>query len=291
MFLTGYGFTRSYNAKCRNENFSLVRFVFDKYVNLEINYLFIYIFAFIVALLSVGNHPLDIYNQTALPLYNFVVDIFGMANGFGTPTLNGTWWYMTLAILLIFFLPLVVSAVKRFNILIPLLFFFLPMFGITNEYLVCYFPAAVLGVWCAEYDIFSKISEIGHKYIRVAIVVGLIIVFCKARIEFGWMGITNTVIAFLIILLLFLLTKPTKKNIIYRLLLWVGENSLSIFLTHTFVTVYYASGFIYRFKYSILIFIVTLMVSVVIAFLIDILKKVTGFSRLVKYIRLKIMLE
>ncbi len=52
-----------------------------------------------------------------LVLYIFFIDMFGLADILGTPTYIATFWYMSLAQIIIFLVPLFIIIYKRGGVL------------------------------------------------------------------------------------------------------------------------------------------------------------------------------
>ena len=100
-----------------------------------------------------------------------VLDFFGLAKLFGTSTLNGTWWYMSAAIIFIICVPLfmikeeylvfILVAVAAFPRIISL-----EVMGITGIY--AFLPVFLMGMCVAKYDLFNrwfKIWNAGMKHV------------------------------------------------------------------------------------------------------------------------------
>lgn len=163
ILLTGYGMTVSYNKKEKLLGKSLnkeekFRFVLQRYISLEGNFLFIYIFV-ALATCFVTVTPVLIYGQYGNVIVNAVIDALGLATGFNTPTINGTWWYMTLAFVVVITMPISIAMTKKFGLLCIIFFMFvLPFSGFQQEFLICYFPAMFMGIYMADNGTFERWS-------------------------------------------------------------------------------------------------------------------------------------
>lgn len=75
-----------------------------------------YWFAFLLTLVCqpLGRNIFDAYGTDlkSIVVY-FLVDFFGLSYLFGTPTLNPTWWYMTLAILIVVLMPFIMKLIEK----------------------------------------------------------------------------------------------------------------------------------------------------------------------------------
>ena len=85
----------------------------------------------------------------------------GLANIMKTPTFNGTWWYMSYAILLVFITPYIIKWVKKApgtSLVISLIF---PRF-LTSDIFISpfywYSFTLVLGITCAEFNLFERMN-------------------------------------------------------------------------------------------------------------------------------------
>ena len=87
-------------------------------------------------------------------------DALGMAQILGTPTLNETWWYMSLAYTFIFLIPVLAFCVKKIGPALLAAAFFLPMVVELNGDMNRYLFVAVLGVCAAHGNWFERIFSL-----------------------------------------------------------------------------------------------------------------------------------
>ena len=73
----------------------------------------------------------------------------------------------------------------------------------------------------------------------------------------------------------------SKIPFINKILEEIGKKSGKIFMMHTFIYLFYFSDFIYGFKYSVIIYIVLLVVCYLIALALDWLMKITRYNKLI----------
>ena len=78
-----------------------------------------YWFAFILTLICqpLGRTIFDAYGTEfkSIVIY-FFIDFLGLSYLFSTPTLNPTWWYMTLAILIIVLMPFIMNLIEKIGV-------------------------------------------------------------------------------------------------------------------------------------------------------------------------------
>ena len=165
-FLSAYGLTLS--LKKYNKNSVLTgrqysHFLSNRIFNLLWGFWFIFI-------------PCEIINWFVAPQYtlvyfthgmvqgsvNVLLDFLGIAKLFGTPQLNGTWWYMSLAIVILMVVPFMSKLCEKYNSFCVTLFLLaLPRimslaFSLkVGEDSNCFrwMFAALLGVMAAKYNV------------------------------------------------------------------------------------------------------------------------------------------
>lgn len=290
VLLTGYGFGVKYCR--RREPYS--RQILPRLLGLYQNYWFAFaVMLLVYPLLRLSTRPLSlIYGETfSVIAERFLLDFFGLSHfvfDFAPYSLNQTWWYMSLALLLILFLPLLCVLVRRagwgtlaFALLLSLL---LP----DVRYLE-YFPAAVLGVCLAKSDGFVRVrnktaTPLGVAAHFPALFAGLL-VWYRMRQNGLHIVLADTLAAYLICQFAFDLLAPVP--VLWEILQYLGKHSGNIFYTHSFLFVYWRliPSFLYGFHYDLLIFAVTMGCSVLLSIGLEWLKKITGYNRLFARLR------
>ena len=255
-------------------------------------FFFIYIFAAIAAVVT-GNWKATYGKAWQSNLYFAVIDALGLANLFGTPTLNGTWWYMSAAIIFIICVPLfmikeeylvfILVAVAAFPRIISL-----EVMGITGIY--AFLPVFLMGMCVAKYDLFNrwfKIWNAGMKHV-FKFLLELLAVFILYKAyrtlpltvysEIHW-GVYP--IVFMAFCCEFINVIPGVRQI----LLFLGKHSMNIFLIHTFIR---KSSFVYVSGYFLTNTLTLLLASLAVSIALEWLKKVSGYNRLIQNICVKI---
>lgn len=221
-----------------------------------------------------------------------VLDFFGLAKLFGTSTLNGTWWYMSAAIIFIICVPLfmikeeylvfILVAVAAFPRIISL-----EVMGITGIY--AFLPVFLMGMCVAKYDLFNrwfKIWNAGMKHV-FKFLLELLAVFILYKAyrtlpltvysEIHW-GVYP--IVFMAFCCEFINVIPGVRQI----LLFLGKHSMNIFLIHTFIR---KSSFVYVSGYFLTNTLTLLLASLAVSIALEWLKKVSGYNRLIQNICVK----
>ena len=210
-------------------------------------------------------------------------DGLGFAEIFGTPTLNQTWWYMSLAYAFIFLIPALAFCVRKTGPVLLAAAFFLPMVVELNYDMNRYLFVAVMGVCAAYGNWFEKVFQLRLHVvwkwcIGLAGLVLCILVRQNAVVRDYFLNYADAPIAFFLIC--FAVMLPGSVPGIRQLLGFVGKHSMNIYLVHTFFYLIIYRDFVYGFRYAGLIFAVLAVLSLGYAAALDVLKYLGG--RLVK---------
>lgn len=312
VFLSGYGLSLSLNKYKNQGNITAKQyshFLTNKLLGLMWGFWFIFIIGSVMNLF-ITPHEADVYFKEGIcqGIYNIFIDFFGLSTLFGTPQLIGTWWYMSLAISMIVLVPLMTSIQKKCNGLTLILAYIfvtrLVNFAVGFEIgedsnCLRWVFAGLLGVLCAQYNILARLkaftitgNKVVSKIIKFIVLTAVLIVLFVVRKKIG-PGYSNYcfefrdafVPAFMIYYCYeFVVGIPGIRQV----LILLGKHSLNIFLFHTFLRVKWTPDFIYSFEHFLLIPAVLLGISLVISILIELVKKYTGYNKLLAYILNKI---
>lgn len=313
VFLSGYGLTvslKKYSSDNTLNGKQYKDYLYRRLWKLMTGYWVIYIIGFIVSMI-INQRPVEVYfsKDTITGIYSILTDVSGLAYLFNTPTLNGTWWYMTLAIFIILILPFIAGLMKKYGpLLVMMLCLFIPR--IISFYVQLqpdnkanisrWFFAIVLGMICAQYDLLAKAkgfmitkNKYLSKLIKFVLYTGLLVVLYYTRVTLHKKGYSsmayeltdNIIPAFVVYYCYeFVVGIPILRQI----LMFLGKHSMNIFLLHTFIRQYLLREFIYSFKHFALITLVLLVLSLAASVIIELLKKYSGFNKLVSFVDKKI---
>lgn len=197
----------------------------------------------------------------------------GMAGVFQVAWFSASWWYLSLAILLIFMVPVLHMAVRKLgpyaSVLLSL--FLVQSFGLDTvmDGLPRYLIVAVAGIIFAEYNIFQRTEDYiktkkGLEYVLVAVILIAIPITAVIKSNVQSKFLLDAVMAVLVIEL----TQLCIRKIPYlnTALAFVGKYSLYMWLIHSFFTKYWFQEYTYSFKNIWVIFFVlvgiTLFISI-----------------------------
>ncbi len=237
------------------------------------------VFIFIVG--SIFNLPYtastDYNNGSILQKIVYVFfNAIGMCSVFKAPLLNSSWWYLSLAILLIVLVPVLYKLLNKigvFSLLILIIFsYYILSLNTTYDRLPKYLLVALLGIITAKYNFFDLLKNflLSNTILYFFILAGLFLyfpaaIYFRTLIEPGYYFILYTLSTFNIVLLCFLLISHIP--IINTILFYLGKYSLYMWLFHTYIMTLWFSDFIYSFKNLWLIYFMLILTSFVFSFI------------------------
>ncbi len=268
VFLSGYGLT----IKVEKDNgiASVKKYYIRRFSKLYLNYWFVWIIFIPLSEWWGGRTFTDAYG-TNLLLY-FCLDFMGIIHCFGKYGYNPTWWFYSCIILLYLLYPLLYKITKN-NTIYAIIFCvainYLPKgFGPIHYYIYAF----LAGIICvAKPDI--RLQNL-NKYYWLALLIVLII-------ERNSIGILIDVALTITIVEIYLLTQTNDK--IKKALAFVGKHSMNIFLFHTFIYLFWFKEEIYATRNPIIIFTLLLSVCLIISILLEHIKNLIKFDKLVTH--------
>ncbi|MDO4617539.1 MAG: hypothetical protein Q4B03_08805 [Lachnospiraceae bacterium] len=257
VFLTAYGTTAGGGIE-KNDLFRrLKRLLFSFWV----------IFAFSILTFPLRSDKLNIYlpHGKLMSIVYMLLDACGLSSLTGTPLYNETWWYMSLAIFLIFLLPVVIALYDKFGVSILVVSLFIP-YVLPVQDGSLYLFVVVLGIWAARSNYFHILKDWSSKHSILLPVLGssfLIYILGRIRLTLLLAFWTDALMALLVITLVFLLVDCTPLKL--RGLAFIGNHSMNIFLVHTLLFEYYFTKWIYAPGNWILITLLLLAASLLVS--------------------------
>lgn len=296
-FVSGYGLFLNYRSKRASVTSS--RWIAKRYVSTMSGFWFIWIISAIVC--QIINHRTStvfLKEGGFRGLFYGAIDFCGLAKLFGTPTLNGTWWYMSAAVTFIVLVPLVFRLRNHMaELLIGCILLLRVLTGKNgdgvytgNNSIYVFLTPFLLGSICANGALFDRWAAIGKgvwwkKAIKIvaelAVLLLLFILYRKLPIKKFW-EFHYGLVPFVLILFCveFIVPIPGLKQV----LRFLGKHSYNIFLVHTFIRGYYLGDVTYSMKHFALVILFVLGSSLVISIVIELLKKAVRYDRLTKLV-------
>ncbi|MGN0514373.1 MAG: acyltransferase family protein [Lachnospiraceae bacterium] len=273
IFLSAYGMTVGFEQNREKDLWDTAK---RRYIKLAGNFGLVFYLSILTCWLRADR--LSIYGweiDKKRAIWNMVVDALGLANFLGTPTYNETWWYMSVAIFMIFFIPILYKIYGSCGKCLLPVSAMASMLGIaTNGAFTTYLFASVLGIYMAKDHIIDRIDKVttgkrGYLYLIGGIV--FFVVIAKIRLVWEYTYWMDAILAVLLVFLVYLLNDVLHLRL--RGLVFLGKHSMNMFLIHTLIFEYYFSDFIYSFRYWFLITAALVVTSLVGSILIEYLKK------------------
>ena len=296
VFISAYGITKSLK-KANSGNLSRLSsniintYVYRRGIKLEAEFLIVFLIAQLYSVLVVGDNRFAyVYGTNIKSIVYFAIDALGLAELFSTPTFLATFWYISLAWIIILVLPVMIVFYKRLGgaALLGISLLIVILFPVTAEHSFAHFPQYILvissGIICADKDIISNITarQDMPKVFKLLIYLLLFaIVFCLRFLTRG--SIIVSVLDMLITIDTCVLFHEfiNRCPVIREILSFIGGYATDIFLVHNFIRVVWYYDFTYSFHHWLLIFFVLLSVSIVVSVFIELLKKAIRYEAFV----------
>ncbi len=277
VFLTAYGTTLSYERKCGKDSvadwFAYSR---RRYCSLMTGFWIVYVDSQLVSFFTERTRISRYGEPLIMRWFYTILDALGLADAFDTPTYNATWWYMSLAVLLIFCMPPMIALVKRLGwSAVPIAILLPRLCGWDmSDTLLRYLLVIVVGILAAQQHLFERLLAWLQGNRRKAIfwcffpvcvaAVGFLMWFVRAE---GYASALETPAVFLLCFAgyAYLSAIPVVKSV----LAFLANHSMNMFLTHTLIYMYWCNQFSYSFGYPELILLVLVGDTLVISLLLE----------------------
>lgn len=298
VFISAYGITISYKKKCADLKAlspeTVQKSLYRRSVKLWMNFAFIFFLAQIWSLIVVrdGRYAL-IYGGGIKSCLYFAIDMFGLAELFGTPTFLATFWYISLAWMIIFVIPLLLVIYKKIGgaALLALCVIISSLFPVTTDYSFAHFPQYIVvigaGIIAADTGLFEKMAEMRIVCKPVKFVVYALAFLMLLYVRFSRVSqpVTAMADAALVVVNCAMFCEFVNRwPVIRNILDFIGKYATDMFLIHNFIRVVWYYDFTYSFKYWWLIVLVLLAITLGVSILVEAIKKVTRYNKLTERI-------
>lgn len=283
-FISGYGMYLSANKK----KFEKVedKLIYD--IKFSIKHLIKFYFKFSIVFL--------IFIPLGYIFFNIDFNIKELIKNYLTisHSYNGEWWYIRAYIymLILFpFLDVLMCKIKDKNsfkiksilIILPCLFIAIILkfnildvtikdfFNLHFMYILCF----IVGYLFSQFNIYGKIENIIKKYKKMDLIISIISLLMliyirnKFAIHPRYNKLDFIIAPIFIYSILTIIKYIDKKHIISKILIYFGNYNTFIWLTHTFYCYYYFQSIILKFKYSIFIYLITILISLITSILLN----------------------
>ena len=278
VFLSAYGITISLRQKPKDQQ---TGYVWHRYKKLAFGFLIVYLISILTFFLRADRLGIYFKEGGLKGIFYMIIDASGLASFFGTPSYNETWWYMSVAILMVFAMPLLISLYDHFGLSAVVVAAMLTYLGIPLTAFTTYLFTMLLGIMAASENIYGYLFSLKKKlksiksdtvFYSLALIffAFLFLVILTFRFKCGHEDLTDGLLALILSGIFFILTD--LKGFRFPFLSLLGKHSMNMFLLHTLIFEYYFTDFIYSFHNWLLITLVLLCASLAISAVIDFFK-------------------
>lgn len=291
VFMTGYGMWVSYESQKKKTTMS--NYIKKRMVTLMTGFLIIFVVTEILAIPT--GRFIEVYGHDFRSVVYMIIDALGLAKLLGTPLFCLTWWYMSLAIVLIMIFPFVHSIMEKYQWIVVVASIIVPRacgFGQSTD-LFRYLLAYTLGMYFAQHDLLARIKEkfmeqnvVGKLLSLIVSLIGLaVIIKCRQNAWIGWkyLDFWDGFAAMYVIIISYIYILNGKW--IVKGLGFLGKHSMNIFLIHSFYRDVFFHEFTYSFYYAWLDYIVLMAISLVTSIVLEWFKKLIRYEKFIDWVK------
>ena len=291
VFMTGYGMWVSYESQKKKTTMS--NYIKKRMVTLMTGFLIIFVVTEVLAIPT--GRFIEVYGHDFRSVVYMIIDALGLAKLLGTPLFCLTWWYMSLAIVLIMIFPFVHSIMEKYQWVVVVASIIVPRacgFGQSTD-LFRYLLAYTLGMYFAQHDLLARIKEkfmeqnvVGKLLSLIVSLIGLaVIIKCRQNAWIGWkyLDFWDGFAAMYVIVNSYIYILNGKW--IVKGLGFLGKHSMNIFLIHSFYRDVFFHKFTYSFYYAWLDYIVLMAISLVTSIVLEWFKKLIRYEKFIDWVK------
>lgn len=291
VFMTGYGMWVSYESQKKKTTMS--NYIKKRMVTLMTGFLIIFVVTEVLAIPT--GRFIEVYGHDFRSVVYMIIDALGLAKLLGTPLFCLTWWYMSLAIVLIMIFPFVHSIMEKYQWVVVVASIIVPRacgFGQSTD-LFRYLLAYTLGMYFAQHDLLARIKEkfmeqnVAGKLLSLIVsLIGLaVIIKCRQNAWIGWkyLDFWDGFAAMYVIIISYIYILNGKW--IVKGLGFLGKHSMNIFLIHSFYRDVFFHEFTYSFYYAWLDYIVLMAISLVTSIVLEWFKKLIRYEKFIEWVK------
>ena len=291
VFMTGYGMWVSYESQKKKTTMS--NYIKKRMVTLMTGFLIIFVVTEVLAIPT--GRFIEVYGHDFRSVVYMIIDALGLAKLLGTPLFCLTWWYMSLAIVLIMIFPFVHSIMEKYQWVVVVASIIVPRacgFGQSTD-LFRYLLAYTLGMYFAQHDLLARIKEkfmeqnVEGKLLSLIVsLIGLaVIIKCRQNAWIGWkyLDFWDGFAAMYVIIISYIYILNGKW--IVKGLGFLGKHSMNIFLIHSFYRDGFFHEFTYSFYYAWLDYIVLMAISLVTSIVLEWFKKLIRYEKFIEWVK------
>lgn len=274
VFLTAFGIATGLLAQDEFTPAAACRQAVKRFFRLMLNFGILYL-----SISLLWRHQFDyrsLYGEGKQGILSLLTDALGLSMFFGTPTLSETWWYMELAYLLIFLIPLLTWLVRKIGYSLLPVAFFAPFVVTLHPDMKRYLFVTALGV-CAAYGKWPDklLNQKVHPVLRWTLGISGFVLCVLIRQNYivheYYIHLADAPIA--LFLVFFSAAVPGTAPVLGETLAFIGKHSMNIYLIHSFFYMILWQPYIYYFKYAWSSFLLLLISCLLYSVLLELAKK------------------
>ena len=272
VFLSGYGLC--HNAE--KHGIELKKYYWRRFTKLYLNFWFVFLI-FVPISVCFFNYPLEqAYGEHVV--FKLILDFFGVINCFGWFGYNPTWWFYSAIIVLYVSFPLLYRMVSTDKTMLAVfacvLIYFIPIGALTG--VKSYFPSFLLGILYCRFNNSFKITVSP---------IFLLLVFFLFFLERLFVGDQLLYDAFLVLVgVTCYVNFGSGDSKIHKVLAFLGEHSMNIFLFHTFIFHFWFQEQLYSLRNPIAIYVALLGACLLISLALQLIKRLVHYDSLLNKI-------
>lgn len=302
VFVSSYGLTVSLKRTIEKQESEVglrtEKWVINRFISVLSGYWFIVVLSNIICQL-INQRTTDVYfsGNFSTGVMAMIVNFFGLSNLFGLDQLNGTWWYMSAAVMIIIFMPIIYFLFKKFGYVFTIIL----CVGIPRIFAVkhtgtdfqSYIFLVIMGMIIAEYNLFGRLKEFQivknvliSKLIKFTVLFVLVCISYKVYLQLPMNQFWEIKLGVIPVLVIYFCYEFIADiPVLGTVLKFIGKHSMNIFLVHTFIRAYYLPDFTYSFQYFALIILVLLVISIGLSIVIEYLKKIMRYDVMIEKLK------
>lgn len=291
IFLTAYGMTCRFRKTQSDRGLS--RYIAKRYFTLLSAFFFVFLFTNVLLIICNGFKGLVYQGTPFMMVLNWIFDAMGIAYFYGLPTLNATWWYMPVAFSAILLIPILWKVYKILGIMmIPAALLLPAMTKVPGGYGAEYLMTMTLGICAAENGWLEKCTrqyfscKFVDKLVKLCLYLFFFVLLYNFRVKSKFLGLADGLVAFCLACFVneMIADIPVVKTVLKSL----GKYSSNMFLIHSLFILYLWPEYLFSLKYGFLILAVLLVGTLVIAYFLEVLKRVSRYQMLTEKILSKL---
>lgn len=278
LILSGLGLYKSTKT-----NYNKKEFYCKKLFKLYMNYIFIVVTSILISLIFFREQYFELVGSGVKAVLKIILNFTGLQYVVGYQGINGAWWFISVMIIFYIAFPFIKLGVEKYKIKLVLFFFIISFCDLICLERIKIFTIIswvfpfTLGIYIAYSNMLCDIKKFIYSknaILKKIILLSILFFSLLLRQKLSPQGFTGIkfdyYLAFLIIISVYVFYEDI--SISKKMLVFLGKKSMDIYYIHSFITTYYLSYLIYRINNVCIMIIVSILLSLVWSFILDIIR-------------------